>query len=351
MENSLEKFVSKYYDISGLTKAQRKDIQILLIRYIFRFCNAQKFTSQFHKIVDDKPRLIEMRRDVLIDGYIMTNIKLWIYYVAANDLFRKQREETAKKFNIKKEDISILSLKSSLEKEINNLVRGKYRALTLARLHTNIASSMERLKTKTSKFVYRKMRFIIQSQGLEPEDLIQQVMMLGIQEVYKHYPKIKSTEHCDNIMFKTIHDRGQNLIEFYSGKKRSKFEQLEDGTFTNKAVPISYAVTDDAFTDNLSTSIDNSKVDFIDSLTVRKLLEKYTDRRQKFLKLLMERDTGFSKYLQDKKITRLMNDEFMDRCSTDMKVYISHVLNYLGVKQEVGEKFISTLRKELREYA
>lgn len=346
--NSIEAFISRYCSLEGLTKKQRRDLVVETIRYIYRITNAMEYSRRFRKIYGKTLRVIDLRKEIISDGYVMKNFKLWLYYVYANGLVRKQRQETAAMFGIAEQDIEILSFVSDYKKDFDKMVKAGYKALTLDRLDKNLDAQLKskHLRDYAAKFVYKKMKFIVQTQSVEHQDLIQEVMGLAVKAIYFYYPRIETFKHCQNILKKTLNHAGKNLIEFYTYAKRNKLRRQEDGGFASKIVPMSFAVTDDSCADFLSSTIDNSEKDYDTTLDVRRVLSKYSGKRQKFLHLIMHYDKDFSDWLLQQKITRLPNDVFLERCS-DTNAYMMHVLDYLGVNHAKGMKFISTLQRKL----
>lgn len=345
--NSIEAFISKHVPLDGLTIKKRNEITVETLRFVFKFVSASQFDARFRNTLGQPVRTIELRRAIMLDGYIMKNIKLWYYFVVSNDLLRKQRAKTAKDFKINEDDIELLKHAVQFKSDFNKLFKQGYKALTLASFEKNMTWQFSNrvINNYLAKFVYRKMRFIIQTQGFEPEDLIQELKAGSVRAVLEKYPRIKDANHCHNILKRCMHNGGANLIEFYSGEKRSKFMRNQDGSFESKIVPISFAVTDESLNDFMSSTLTNSQSDYDQQISVRKVLSKYDGKRKQFLNLLMNHDAEFTKWLQEKKVTRRDNEDYMEVAET--KDYIGHALEFLGVKQEVGEKFISQLKKQL----
>lgn len=345
--NAIETFIGKHVDLSGLTQKQKREVTVETLRLVFKFVSVSQFDARFRHAIGVPVRTIELRREILRDGYIMKNLKLWYYYVMANGMLRKQRAAVAEMFAINEDDIELLKLAGEFQKDFNKLIKTGFKALTLVQFEKNMSWQLgnKKINTFLAKYVYRSMRFIFQSQGIEPEDLIQELKTGALQSVLELYPRIKTAEHCANYIKKCTHNAGQNLIDFYSGEKRGKFLKYSDGSFDNKIVPISYAVTDENFQEFLSSGITGDNRDHERELQVQKILSQYDGKRQRFLQLLMGYDAEFTAWLHSNKVTRKDNEDYMDSCG-DTKIYISHALDFLGVKREAGDKFISQLRNK-----
>lgn len=342
--NSIENFVTRYIT-TNLTKVQRRQITVDTLRYIYRIINSAELNRRLNATVGHNVRTLEIRRNILADGYVMRNIKAWLFYVSQNNLIRKDRKHWADCFKINAEDIELLTLLGSdLKKDFDKLSKSGCVALSLKHYNNAIQGQLEGVMTFTKKLVFRKMRFIVQTQGIEYTDLTQTLYADAFQTILFYYPMVQSDSHCQNIMKRKIANSGKNLIDFYACDKRSKFVKSCDG-LTNKIVPMSFAVTDENCAPFLSTTLTNSTIDYDLSLDVRKILSSYSGKRQRFLQILMNYDEAFSTWLEKSNITHHPNDEYMDKVSTE--VYMKHILVFLGVSEQSGEKFVSTLKQRL----
>jgi len=342
--NYIEEILTERFKLS-LTRAQSKEITIETLRYIFKFIDATKYKRFLKKTLGDFDRVVDIQRAILSEGYLLKNVKLWYYYVVANGLVRKNRIHYAEMFNIADEDIELLSLAGALTTDFDKLIKKKYPALTIPDFEKVVVYALKKSDSFTKKFVNRKMAFIIRTQGIEAMDLVNEVKEAAIHSIMFTYPRFKTFDHCFNITKRTIHNRGVNLMEFYSGPNRSKLIKNESG-FTNKSVPLTFAVKDDVCSEFMQCNLQNNEEDLDDVITVKQLLRSFSGKRQYLLRLMLDYDEKFTEYLQQNKITKGTNDDYRDNCR-DFKTYTNHCLDYLGVSHEKGERFLQKLKQKI----
>lgn len=327
----------------SLTRSQIKEATEITLSYVFKFLSASQYSKKLKALLSED-RVIEIRNYFLHDGYLLKNIKPWLYHVYYYNAFRKDREKIRKAFNVDIEDEPLINVVKNM-KGMNTLINKKYPPLSLKDIDSVIVYALKKSDVFTKKFVFRKMAFIVRTQGIEFGDLINEVKEAAIHSVLFTYPRFKTFDHCLNTVKRTIHNKGVNLLEFYSGDSRSRLMQTSEGMIS-KNVPMSYAITDESYNDFLECNLQNNETNIDDVMSIQSLLRTYTGRRQQFLSLLVEYNEDFTEYLHNKKITKKTNDDYRESCS-DLKQYIKHCLDYLGVSEKKGNSYINNIRKQI----
>ena len=80
------------------------------------------------------------------------------------------------------------------------------------------------IKTYVSKFIFRKMRFILNSYGIAKDELEESLQERAIHNLRVNYPNWKSSGDMLAMVKSAIANAGQNLIKYYAAGKRSKVD-------------------------------------------------------------------------------------------------------------------------------
>lgn len=350
--NSIERHIAKHYkNFRRLPKTKRRILVDATIRYAFRTINAKDYEATFRAVTEHKIRLIELRRSLLSDGYVMKNLKMYLYYAHTNR--RTDLKDVEKAFRVKLRDRHLYkTLLPETRRQLDEFKRKGFKAMTLYGFDESCVLALKKVKNFTRKFVNRKMKFIMTSDSQETHDIAAHLEMNGLQALMLYYPAFETMEHLINIMKRTIHNTGINYIEKHTSAKRGRLSRDAAGVFTAKVVPLhSVAVEKELSTIENGTLIDGSREDtFSLRMTVEKLLAKFSDKRQQFLQLMMGHySEEFSRYLREAGLSTLDNDLLWERAQ-DLEEYIQHTLDFLGVSYSTGDKFVSHLRKVLADF-
>lgn len=349
--NSIERVIRKYYpSYATLAIKEQRLLVNYSIQYLFKHISAAKFTSLVRTSVNDKDfRVIELRRTLINKGYLIKNTKLWLYY------WYKEKptvnESTLRSFGIKKMDESLhKQLDTTTLKMLADLAKKGYKAKGVYEFDAALeyAVTNSDYVAFVRKFVYRKMRFIFEMHGMDPDDICKKLTADGMQAAMFMYPKIESMEHFINIVKRTAHNSGINFIEKYTTKGRGR---LRSGAKLNEDSRIIVPLSSPEVKDFLATNENGIHIDGkpYDSLTtclsVARVTSQYTGKKQHFIKLLSgEYDANFSGYLKENKI-RYDNDEYFNKA--DFDTYMSKALDFLQVPKSSGLKFVNSLRTKL----
>lgn len=350
--NSIERHIARHFpEFRLLSKKDKRYLVNQTILYVFRFLSVAQCKSKFESVVGYKIKLKDMRLSLLKDGYVMKNLKLYLYYRYFNS--KQSNLDMLRAFQVRKCDKDLYTYLLPETREYFEVLKERgYKPVTLYGFDQMLLSGLSSIRDFTRKFVNRKMKFIMSSQSQEVQDIASHLEIDSIQTVMYYYPAIQNSTHLTNIMKRSVHNYGINYIKTHCREKRGRIGKDANGDFVAKVFPIhSSSIMDELSTVENSTLIDGTKEDTLSlQITVEKLLSKFSDKRQYFLKLLMgQYDLSFTQYLNSTSITTKDNDVYWER-SHDLRDYIRHALDFLGVRETSGDKFIEHLRSVLEDF-
>ncbi len=222
---------------------------------------------------------------------------------------------------------------SPLSRQLVKRLRNKYGYECYADVCEQRDRCTEQLMTWCAKFVYRKMRFVSVNQRLGKglDDLQHDLLLKAVQAYGLSYPIFHSELHAVNVMKRTAHNIGINIIK-HSTRKKVSGTMVENGANVSRIVSIEDALEEAAPEQNPDLRIDISTV-----------VDKYKGKRRTFLLLLAGAySKEFSKWLKRD------NDEYIDRVPAS--TYIRRCLEWLGVSLDAGLRFLNKIRMELSGY-
>ena len=349
--------------------------------YLFRGCEERELSELCKETLGwTGLETIKFRRNLLFNGHIQKNLKFYLYAYLCSDGARSSE------YGIGADDQRFASNLNSAEDEYSVRLRKRCRKMNMAfppRSMTVFEDGIERvvkeLDSYCKRFVWKKMKFIIDATATKPEDLVQEVMQFGIYTMYKAYPEIKSYLHLTNIAKTGIHNRGQNIIQEATTKSRNAYITNGDGSFSASTLSIHGATAEGATGDlnfmsnsygldgGCTISVCNNLVagrsgacvegepisdcERLDDLkqAVESLRRRMTAARPRnFLDILMGHyHEGFSVYLKANQIPR-DNDDWYDE--VDRLDYAEAARVYLDIPRDQARKFVLKLRKVLRPF-
>lgn len=367
----LETILIRHFDDHYLFTSERNQqlVQMEVLCYLFKLTSNVKMATTLRKLMKLSTTFsIEaFRNEVSNDGYLIKNVKMWLYHsVVSSELAKK----LVKPYKVDRVDIPIASLlRGKLLMGLRKYKRDKYKSLSIPTIDTTLIEIIDQVRVFAAKFVYRKMSFIVRANGMEHEDLINDLICKGIQSVHMTYPRIESKEHCLNLVKLTLHNYGINIIHKYSNSKRNRTIKEPDGTFVNTMIPIDVMLGQDMQNPNLCdstlswnvTDLEGKKnegslldVNEISELriSINQLLRSINGKRKKFIQLLMGKyDPEFTNYLIDKGlvIDGNTNEDYQEKVRNPHS-YLKQVLSYLNVSIDTGEAYLSSLREKFKDY-
>lgn len=327
---------------------KNSDIKIITratMAYLLRCINSSKLTEILHEYSYINP--IAFRAD-LRKGYILKNLKLWLWYCLVRKLKISQAKICALKFKVDSSDFKLYMwlLSSDYIHELHKNAK-VYKAYTLKTFENETQKIVSDLLVYTQKYAYKKLRFIMHGGGLSLHDIVCDLQIHGLEGMYTKYPKVDTILHLTNVYKSSIKNHGCNLIKQHTTQRHGVLISNKDGTFGSKKVSID-ASESTAYIDQYScVGFDGTTSDSTESkVIVQSLFQRVNNKFRKLLVLLTgEYNKKFSKYLKTKRINAT-NDIYYDKLMAKGKIrdYINIAAKFLGISPYRAHVVLADLR-------
>lgn len=332
-------FIETIDSFASLNKDQKVACQTATFDYIFKACSASAYEAKLRHIIRRPVRLIEARRNLLKNGYLMQDVKLYLLQKSCGV----------------KRPINI-----GYDKKLWGYTTTKQRA-RLKQLGKNVpiikddfdeflVYLIENTRDYTAKFVRRKMTFIKTSQGLDYSDIESFITIEALQNILFTYPNFDSIEHALNSMKRIIHNVGINFIDSNTTQKAGRLIN-EGGTFHNRLIDkeSDYAIITMGQDQTVLEEQKTENFQFHFNLELMKLADSYTGAKKKLFELcLATHCKNFSDYLRKNNVTRKDNDDWFYSVAFD--TYVGHAIKYLKAPEDKAWRFVDRLRDKIKPY-
>lgn len=295
------------------------------------------------KLCDGKPNIRAITDMLSRSGGVIKNLKVWVFYIVKKRLTQHaDRRKLAKQWDVPLRDVNAFARITRPTLQYLQKLARKYAALTLEKLDNQIVQITNDTRTWLGKFVSRKLRFVIQSQGMERHDIEGQLRYKGIQGLLNMYPCVETSLHATNVVKRVMHNQGINMIKHYTTQKNGRLQVDGNGAFQARVISIDNVSKTRAGDD--STEANDLKLD------ANRLLSSYSGKRRRFLELLCGNYCPqFTDWLLDAGYKIETNEELADRLK--QKDYSKLALNFLGVEPDAGERFLKKLSVIMKPYS
>lgn len=326
---------------NSLVACDPKGLYNAAIMYLFRGFNYKSFGTRLAKLSGTKPNVRAITDSISKNGSTIKSVKLWMFYVIKHKLSYKESLALARKWDVSLRDVrAFKNISKPTLAYIRKLAR-KYVALTLEKFDVNTVAIINETKVWLGKFVSRKLRFIVQSQGLDRRDLEHELVFKGIQGLMMMYPCVDSYLHATNVVKRVIHNQGINMIHHYTSQKIGRLQVDGAGAFHSKVLSLN-----DAQLNVIVGSEGNNDM----RIELSRLLSKYTGKRKRFIELLCgDYSKAFTNFLIQAGYKVETNEELLDKLKTND--YVKLALRYLNVNIKAGHKFLQELREHFTPYS
>lgn len=258
--------------------------------------------------------------DLLSNGYVLRNCKLYVYAVNCG------LKPKASEYGIDRSDVRLLN---SIAQRLQ--IKG-CRSITLEECLELEQALCTELRTYVIKFVRKKMTFLVKSYGHSQHDIVSHLLYCGLLSMLRKYPFYQSSLHLKNCVKAAIHNAGIDYITASTRQKNQRLIKNADGTFESAVCDISNLYDLEApqpfnqrFADERSS---------LDSLQNR-----MNKRGCLFIKLAKgEYDRDFSEYIGlDNTVAAEGN----------YNAYLKKIQRYLNVNNKQTEAWFEKLRAHL----
>lgn len=310
------------------------------VLYLFRGLNYKTYGTRLKKLSGGAVNVRAITDALSQSGEVIKVLKVWLFYVVKHKLNYERSLELATKWGVDERDVLAFTTISRTALAHMRRLAAKFAALTLEKLDANLARIIQETAVWRGKFVSRKLRFVIQSQGMHRHDIESELIYKGIQGLMMMYPCVETYLHAVNVVKRVVHNQGINMIHHYTTQKMGRLTQDSAGAFHSKVVSL-----DEAQLNLLAAPETSSDL----RIEVHRLIERYQGKRRKFVELLCGAYCPeFTAWLIKLGYKLETNEELMDRVKSDD--YMKLALRWLEVSVEAGKKFLEKLRVQFSAY-
>ena len=305
----------------------------------------------------------EYRRDIYIDGYIIKNLKLWLWWISSKGLKPKQSHECMSEFKVKKHDWPLAKL-TMTDKPLLARVRKMaklYDAHSMVDFDAMVQSAVDAADNAIRSRVRTKLRFLEMTRFITSDDLLGELRYSAVLGLTRHYPKIESEEHARNLAGLCARNGGDSIINDNTKEGNKFLTQNEDSTWDSIILSYDNSEMDDSIPasdtfdiqEERSASDDTDVNDNLSAIGAEMLASRYTGNRRTFVTLMLGiENEGFSEYLGEFGLpaNHVMYDEAAASArKTDLfKRYVKHAASWLGVSEKAAWDFLNELGDMLK---
>ena len=316
--------------------------------YLFRGCNYTVLGKQMEVACGgNRPDIRGLVGVLGSDGYVF-RLKIWLFWAFKRQLTRSARNRLAKEWGIHPSDIRGVSVFT--EKTTNHLyhLASKYRAFTPSEFDGVLARVSADTRTWLRKFTYKKLRFIVESQGMDFHDLEAELLYQGIKGVYMMYPVMDSYLHAVNIAKRVMHNQGMNLIKHYTTPKKTRYIVGSDGLHQARVVSMETKDAIDALETYELQELSEAQTLHFD---VHLVIRSPSTKMGSLLTLLTGAyDAEFTDWLNHCGYKLDTNEELYSMGAAPMKRYIELVFAYLSIPKDLGLSYLDAIRRRMHAY-
>lgn len=297
--------------------------------YLFRRISHKRFRTIIQGYLSevDCEKVIN---EVRTNGYLLKNCKAYAWKFYKSRYEEPSEKPNPKEFKIHDEDVTLLQ-------RINlSHINLEYPAYSLREYQSilDAATSDKATSVKISKFVSKRMLFLIKSYGVERHDLENECRLGALRAIYMRYPQFESLQHVRNTATTGIHNAGEDLVKYHTSPARQRLQKTKDGGFEARNVDLAtlpecetpYAVNTSSLKEDLAH--------------LEELLKKLTPIEQAYMSVLKgEHHEGFSRFLgQD-------NRDAVESMAASR--YRLEARRFFGISNKQGKEIFAWLRQEL----
>lgn len=357
---SLSSFICRlpFTEEGKARKEQRISLMHCCIRYLLKVDSA----STFERAVRDRTTLTyeearETRLQLTGSAYFVQTLKGWallhVYKPPDNETMALAR---ARRYGVRSADAKTLwtHIQELWEgSALNDLYEllwsspGARVAMHPEQARTALGPIYQDLYKHTKRLVWRKMRFIMNSNNEEVDDLVSKLIVQAVARFWWMLPTAKTPLHITNSLRAAVNGLAVNDIQWYTAKCRSRLNSDGVGGYTLQTVSqnqigadVQYHELADQATLTVNTTAPSDNKMMVVQLHNHVAAGPNARARLKLLMLLTgEHNKAFSKYLTERGLPE--NDEFCDTHDPDS--YLEHAAQFTGIKRP--KTFLTDLKR------
>jgi hypothetical protein len=299
-----------------------------LFAYLFRRISHKRFQTilKNHLPAESCEKVLNEART---NGYLLKNCKAfaWSFFKSR---YGKAEVPTPRKYKIDEEDAAFLSRLnlSHLNLDFPSYTLAEYQGIL------DGATSDKAVSLKISKFVSKRMLFLLKSYGVEREDLENECRLGALRSIYMRYPAFDDLQHVRNTANTGIHNAGEDLVKYYTSPTRQRLQKTKDGDFEARNVDLaSLAELETPYVSTLASI--QEEVAHLDEL-----VKTLNPIEQSYMRVLKgEYDAGFSAHLGED------NRDALESMAASR--YLLEARRHFGISNKAGKELFDWLRGKL----
>jgi hypothetical protein len=299
-----------------------------LFAYLFRRISHKRLQKilRAHLPLESCEKVLSEART---NGYLLKNAKAfaWSHFKSRYD---ESEPPSARKYKIDEEDADFLRRLNLSHLSLD------FPAYTLSEYQGILdgATSDKAVSLKISKFVSKRMLFLLKSYGVAREDLENECRLGALRSIYMRYPAFDDLQHVRNTANTGIHNAGEDVVKYYTSPTRQRLQKTKGGAFEARNVDLAtLSELETPYVCNL-TSI-QEEVAYLDELV--KALEPV---EQAYMRVLRgEYDEGFSEHLGSD------NRDLLESMAASR--YRLEARRHFGISNKDGKELFEWLREQL----
>lgn len=314
-----------------------------------------------HKI----PSTREYRRDIYANGYVIKNLKLWLWWIASKGLKPRDSYYCMGDFGIKRKDWPLAKL-TMTDKRLRARLRKMsrtYEAHTLEQFDSMVHKAVAAADNAIRSYAYNKLRFLEMTRFITNDDLLSELRYHAVLGLTRQYPKIESEEYARNLAGLCARNGGNSVIKEHTKDGNKFLTQNQDSTWDGLILSYDNDMHDAVpMTDFLDPQEERSAASDVDvqdrlaALNADLLVSRYTGKKRTFVTLMLGiENQGFSEYLAEFGLPAnhvlfdvMFDDELDSSGRTEMlNRYVGHAASWLGVREKAAWKFLDRLGKDI----
>lgn len=297
----------------------------------------------------------DYRRDIYADGYLIKNVKLWLWWVAWHGLKPRAAHGCMGDFGVRREDWPLAKLTMSdreLRAKLDEMAK-TYKAHTVAEFDDMVQRCVEAADKIIRSRVRTKLRFLELTRFMTSDDLLGELRYHAVLGVTRQYPKIESDKHMANLAGLCAKYGGDALIKMHTHRDRRFLSQNADRTWDNLILSIDGtdmvdsipSVDRDDVQEVRSASSDIDVQNDMAAMMIESAVSSYKGSKRVFATLMLGvENEEFSEYLAsfglppnhilfDEAAANPVKSELLDR-------YVRHAADWLGVGETKAWAFL-----------
>lgn len=323
------------------------------------FCKGHPFSAK-----DFRLRLHESR-------YVSLNLKLFMFRLGRlKSVTLAVAKQIMKELEIKGKDAKRMLQVWDQHAAMRKRIKARAREIPKERLHLLTIEGINHffsdvvykpLLRYIQWFVYKKLRFVVDSNNDQFEDFHNDVLAKVVQAFYTALPVVDRTDlHVVNGLKQTVHNHVINIIKSETSQKRGRLVPIGTDAAGN---PINRLVVmaenqmptngeEDSNSNyhdvhgGTGNNLDRFELEFSITEILSKLRE--TSKKHRFLKLLMGHDDPeFTAWLQERKIASRSEDNVAVQMKTSAHDFNRLLGEFLNVEEHKLQAFLKRLRSDL----